>query len=146
MSRRTTTATLVVIGVLLLAQFVPYGSAENPPVEEEVAATAEVRDILRRACYDCHSNETRWPWYGRIAPVKWLVRYDVAEGRRHLNFSTWNQYTPERQAHKMEEVVETLTDGSMPPPIYLPLHPDARLTPEEIEMLRAWAMEYMQGD
>jgi hypothetical protein len=139
MSKRIATAVLLVVGVLVLAHFIPYGSAENPPVEEEIAAAPEIRDILRRACYDCHSNETRWPWYSRVAPAKWLVRYDVAEGREHLNFSTWNRYSPERQAHKLEEVVETLTDGSMPPRIYLPLHPEARLTKEEIELLRAWA-------
>ncbi|MFS8636979.1 MAG: heme-binding domain-containing protein [Gemmatimonadota bacterium] len=146
MSNRTENAVLLLVGVFVVIQFVPYGSAENPPVEEEVYATPEVRDVLRRACYDCHSNETRWPWYARVAPVKWLVRYDVAKGRDDLNFSTWNRYSPERQAHKLEEVVETVTDGSMPPRIYLPLHPDARLTNEEVELLRAWALEQMQAD
>lgn len=145
MSKRTARAALLLAGVLVLAQFVPYGSAENPPVEEEVAAAPEVRAILRRACYDCHSNETQWPWYGRIAPAKWLVRYDVAEGREHLNFSTWNRYSAEKKAHKLEEVVETLTDGSMPPGVYLPLHSEARLTKEEVEMLRAWAQEQMRA-
>jgi hypothetical protein len=129
------------LGLVAVIQFVPYGSAENPPVAGEIPANAEVREVLRRACYDCHSNETVWPWYSHVAPAKWLVRYDVAEGRRHLNFSAWSEYPPRRQARKLEEIGEELAQGRMPPKLYTPLHPSSRLTEAEVALLRDWAAE-----
>ncbi len=83
-------AIAVLIIALVAIQLVPVDRT-NPPVETEVPATVEVRSILRRACYDCHSNETVWPWYSRIAPISWLVARDVREGREKVNLSTWNQ-------------------------------------------------------
>ena len=132
---------LVVLVVLLVAaQLVPYGSAENPPVETDIAAPEDVRQVLRRACYDCHSNETVWPWYSHVAPAKWLVRHDVEEGREHLNFSTWNRYDAEERDEAFEEVVEVMDEGEMPPAVYTPLHADARLTDADRALIRDWAM------
>ena len=92
MNRRVVTRGLVALGVILLAaQLVPVDRS-NPPVQGEVAAPSEVRAILRRACYDCHSNAVRWPWYGRVAPVSWLLERDVREGRKEVNFSVFNEY------------------------------------------------------
>jgi hypothetical protein len=80
----------IAVGVALgLAQLVPLDRS-NPPVSAEVPATPEVRAILKRSCYDCHSNETRWPWYAYAAPMSWLLVYDVHEAREHMNFSTWD--------------------------------------------------------
>src|SRR5688572_19601769 len=93
------------LGILLLLvaiQFVPVDRV-NPPVEAEVPALANVRAILRRACYDCHSNETVWPWYSQVAPVSWLVVRDVREGREELNFSTWNRITTQKQVKKLKK-------------------------------------------
>lgn len=135
----------LVIGALVLLvlvlQMVPTAAADNPPVEEEVRAPEEVMTVLRRACYDCHSHETVWPWYAHVAPAKWLVRKDVAEGREELNFSTWNRYDAERRAHKWEEVAEEVAEEEMPLKVYLPLHGEARLTAEERELLVAWAQQ-----
>ena len=129
---------LVVVALLLLAQLVPVDRS-NPPVEEEVPAPPEVRRILERSCYDCHSNETRWPWYAQVAPVSWLVAYDVEEAREHLNFSTWNRYDSEERAELLEEAWEEVEEGEMPLWYYLPAHPEARLSTGDLELLRAWA-------
>jgi hypothetical protein len=122
----------------LLIQFIPIDK-NNPPVESEIPATAEVRSILKRSCYDCHSNETIWPWYSRVAPISWLVIYDVKEGRKELNFSTWNKYTSSKQAKKLKEVGEEVEEGEMPLWIYLPTHPNAKLSSEDRKVLQAWS-------
>ena len=126
--------------VLLLAQLLPV-NRENPPVESEVSASAEVRRVLRNSCYDCHSHETRWPWYSRVAPFSWLVAHDVSHAREHLNFSAWNRYDPREQRKKLEEVWEEVEEGEMPLWYYLPLHSEARLAEDDKRRLRAWAME-----
>jgi hypothetical protein len=125
--------------VLLGIQFVPVNRA-NPAVETEVPAPANVLAVLRRSCYDCHSNETVWPWYSHVAPVSWLLARDVQEGRRHLNFSTWNKVKPDRQARKLSEMWNEVESGDMPLWFYLPLHGDARLSAADKDVLRAWAI------
>lgn len=112
---------------------------DNPPVTMDIAAPANVKAILRRSCYDCHSNEVDWPWYSSIAPVSWLVASDVHRGREHFNFSTWDQYTLDEQAHLIDEIGEETDDGEMPLWFYLPLHPEARLSTEDRTTLLAWA-------
>lgn len=132
----------VVLGcVVLLAaiQFVPVDRA-NPPVETEVPAPAVVRAVLRRSCYDCHSNETVWPWYSKVAPFSWLAARDVNGGRKELNFSTWNRYAPPQQAKKLKECWEEIAAGQMPLWIYLPLHRDAMLSDADRELLRLWTL------
>jgi hypothetical protein len=138
-----------VMAVLIVAfvaiQLVPVDRT-NPPVETEVPATAEVRSVLRRACYDCHSNETVWPWYSRIAPVSWLVARDVNEGREELNLSTWNRYTTKQQLKKLKESWEEVAEGEMPPWLYLPPHPAARLSADDRAVLRAWSQSVASQD
>jgi hypothetical protein len=127
------------IGITFLAfQLVPI-DRENPPVESEVSAPEEVREILERACYDCHSNESRWPWYGYIAPTSWLVAYDIDEARDHMNFSTWNQYDEDEQIDMIEEVWEEVEEGEMPPFFYTPFHPPAQLDEKDRAVLREWS-------
>ncbi|MDQ7030952.1 MAG: heme-binding domain-containing protein [Ardenticatenia bacterium] len=122
---------LAVVGVGI--QLIPYGhSHENPPVVREPRwDSAHTRELARRACFDCHSNETVWPWYSNIAPISWLVRHDVDEGRRELNFSEWHRF------QEADELVEVIQEGEMPPAYYVLLHPGARLSPEEREALIA---------
>ena len=120
-----------------LAQLVPV-SRTNPPVEQAVEAPPAVRTVLERSCHDCHSNATRWPWYAWVAPASWLLAYDVAEAREHLNFSTWGRYDEEERADLLEEIAEMVEDGEMPPWYYLPMHPDARLSDADLAALRAW--------
>ncbi len=125
--------------VLFLLIQVVRPAKTNPPVTGELVAPPQVQSILRRACYDCHSHETRWPWYADVAPVSWLITWHVADGRKHLNFSTWSAYEPKRQAHKLEEAEEMVASGEMPMAGYVALHPEAKLTEVEKQALLAWA-------
>lgn len=127
---------IVVIGILsigVLIQSIPYGHDHtNPPVNVEPAwDSPEVRALAQRACFDCHSNETRWPWYSNIAPASWLVYRDVTEGRMPINFSDWDR--PEEQ--HADEFQKVFDENSMPPTQYLLLHPEARLSTEEKQKL-----------
>lgn len=127
-------ALLGALGVFLFAliQLVPYGRAHNnpPSVQNAPWPDAAAEASARRACYDCHSNESVWPWYSSIAPVSWLVQRHVDEGRSKLNFSTWGQGKQE-----IDEAVEVLREGEMPPASYMPMHPEARLSASEKEAL-----------
>jgi Haem-binding domain len=124
--------------VFIIIQFVPMNRA-NPPVEGDLHPPAEVGSVLRRACYDCHSNETVWPWYSRVAPVSWVIAHDVNEGRAVLNFSTWNQLSPEKQAEATKESWEEVAEGKMPTWYYVALHPEARLSANDQSLLRTWS-------
>ncbi len=126
------------VALLALAQLVPV-ERTNPPVEEEIAAPPELQAVLRRACYDCHSNESRWPWYAKVAPTSWLVAHDVSHAREHLNFSTWNAYGEEERRENLEEALEEVEEGNMPLPIYRLMHPDAELSEADVALLRSFA-------
>ena len=128
----------ITVLVLLGIQFVPVNRS-NPPVEEEITVSPEVKAILKRACFDCHSHETIWPSYSRVAPVSWLLAWDVGEGREELNFSTWNRYSQKTRSKKTKEIWEEVEEGDMPPWFYLPLHPEARLSASDRAALKAWA-------
>ncbi|RMG96153.1 MAG: cytochrome C [Chloroflexi bacterium] len=126
---------LLIAGLGILIQLVPYGrNHTNPPVIQEPNwDSPQTRELAKLACFDCHSNETTWPWYANIAPVSWIVQHDVDEGRRKLNFSEWSG--GRREAERAHEIIETIQEGEMPPPIYLLTHPQAYLTPEEKQLL-----------
>ena len=128
--------------VFALLQLVPYGwSHPNPPVTQDAPwPSAGVRRLARAACYDCHSNESEWPVYSYVAPMSWLVRRDVENGRDRLNFSTWD-----RDEGEAKDAAETVQDGSMPPRQYTLLHPNARLSAAEKAELVA-AIEGMDRD
>lgn len=119
--------TLGAVALLLLVfQFVPVGAKTNPPIRSEPRwDSVQTRALVERACFDCHSNETVWPWYSHVAPASWLVVRDVNLGREELNFSEW---ASSEEAH---EIIESIQDGSMPMRAYLITHPEARLTAQE---------------
>jgi len=123
--------------VSLLAQAVRFEQA-NPPVSADIAPPPEIAKLLWRACYDCHSNETRWPWYAEVAPVSWLVAHDVAEGRKELNLSTWDAYETKKRRRKLKESAAEIAEGEMPPWYYKLVHGEARLTEAELATLRQW--------
>lgn len=129
---------LGVAGVLVVIQVVRPDHT-NPPVTGQIKAPPEVLTLLKRSCFDCHSNETTWPWYSQIAPVSWLVARDVKEGRKHLNFSEWEGYEAGRKAKKLEETASEVGEGGMPMEIYLPMHPDAKLSEGDRKVLVDWA-------
>lgn len=120
-------------GAFLVMQLVPYGrDHSNPPVVSEPTwDSPQTRDLAERACFDCHSNETVWPWYSNVAPISWLVQHDVEEGREKLNFSTWAQGGSE----EADEMAEVIAEGEMPMPIFLLTHAEARLTAAEKQAL-----------
>lgn len=129
---------IIGIGILVFVVFqvIPAGSLNadfaapgNPPVTYTIAwDSPQTEQLARAACFDCHSNETRYPWYSSIAPVSWLVNQDINEGRRKMNFSTGSKLFSDQMEEKIEK-------GEMPKPIYLPMHPDANLTPEQKQQL-----------
>ncbi len=135
--RRILFASMIAFVVI---QLIPVDQS-NPQVESEISSPPEVRAILRRACYDCHSNETKWPWYSKIAPVSWLAASDVHEGREELNFSTWGRYNKEQQIKKLKESWEEIEEGEMPPGIFTFIHKDAAVSPSDRELLHRWILE-----
>lgn len=130
----------LIVALGLLCQLVPYGRAhENPAVlREPTWASPRTRELVARACFDCHSNESAWPWYSHVAPASWLVQRHVAEGRAALNFSEYGY-----GAQETGEVDEVVRRGSMPPAYYAPLHAPARLTAaERAELIRGLQATY----
>ena len=129
----------VTVALLLVIQLVPVGGT-NPSIEMQVPASTEVRAILRRACYDCHSNETRWPRYSRVAPVSWLIASDVYAARSALNFSTWERIGLAERRTIMGTISHDVGRGHMPPRLYVLAHPHTRLSERDQTVLREWAL------
>jgi mono/diheme cytochrome c family protein len=121
-----------VLVAAVLIQLIPYGHTHTNPVAtgEPQWNSPATRELFRRACFDCHSNQTTWRWYAYVAPVSWLVQNDVDGGRKHLNFTEWDH--PQRHA---KDVAGEVNKGDMPPWFYLPLHPAAKLSEAEKQSL-----------
>ncbi len=135
---------VIAAGVGLVAfvaiQFVPVkGIGSNPSQRYKLDAPPEVETILRKACMDCHSNETRWPWYARLAPGSWLMARDVNKGRSRMNMSEWGDDEDEMNTDR-ENASDQISEGNMPPWFYLPMHPDARLSDAEKATLKTWLL------
>lgn len=133
-------ATAITFVLALAIQLIPV-TRDNPPVTGPIGAPAPVAATLRRACFDCHSNETVWPWYSHVAPASWLVAHDVHEGREHVNFSTWASLSTAERQKRLLEIAEEVEKGAMPPGIYTPLHPETRLSLQDITAVVTWARE-----
>jgi mono/diheme cytochrome c family protein len=117
------------IAAAALLQVIPFGHEHSNPavIQEPAWDSPRTRALAKRACFNCHSNETAWPWYSGIAPASWLTQRDVNKGRSHLNFSEWSD-DPMLQP---DDIVQEVQAGNMPPWFYLPMHPEAKLTAEE---------------
>lgn len=120
-----TWSALGLLVLLLSIQLVPYGRNHTNPTDGRQIAwdSSRTQRLMADACMDCHSYETKWPWYSNVAPVSWLVQNDVDEGRRELNLST--------DQPEVDEMIEAIRGGSMPPWQYKPAHPAARLSDQE---------------
>jgi hypothetical protein len=116
-------------------QLIPYGNNHaNPPILREPAWDSPTTRILaQKACFDCHSNETKWPWYSKIAPISWLVYWDVVEGREHLNFSDWRSGS--RKSERPQKITKEVIEGEMPPLQYYIAHPEAKLDVQSKKLL-----------
>jgi cytochrome c551/c552 len=123
---------LTILGLFVIIQLIPYGRAHsNPPVRMEPQwDSPQTRELAKRACFDCHSNETVWPWYSSVAPMSWLVQSDVDEARGMMNFSEWD-----RPQKKADEAAEQIQKGEMPLWFYVPPHPQAKLSAAEKQTL-----------
>lgn len=134
---------IVLLVALVIIQFIP--------IDREVPASANSNDfiymtnppeevviILKQACYDCHSYQTKYPWYAKIAPVKFWLQDHIIEGREHLNFSEWGNYSDERRTHKLEELIEEVGEGEMPLDSYTWVHDEARLSQDQVNALVNW--------
>lgn len=114
----------------------------NPPVKTDFVATlnppAKIADMFHAACYDCHSNQTRWPWYSHVAPMSWQILQDVNDGRDALNLSEWPADNPKSEWKRMEDMSELVGDSEMPIKKYTLIHADARLTADQRKELTDW--------
>jgi hypothetical protein len=128
-----------VLAALLLLMQLRTVDRTNPPVQADLVAPPAVEILLRRACYDCHSHETRWPWYSRLAPVSWWLADHVRQGRADLNFSQWPLFDAEAQGLLLQDIEKQLEEGTMPLRSYALGHPEARLTDAEKTLLVEWA-------
>ena len=129
---------LIALGIILIGiQFIPV-DRKNPPVTMDINAPENIASILRASCYDCHSNETNWPWYSHIAPVSFLVAGDVKDARKNLNFSEWDKYSSNKQSELLEEMIEEIEKEEMPLTSYTFTHPNAKLDPYRINLLKDW--------
>lgn len=124
---------LVLVGI----QFIPV-ERTNPPVEVRSVGPDPVMNLLRRSCFDCHSNETAWPWYGKVAPFSWAFIHDVNKGRDKLNFSEWGRLGQDEREKVKGEIWKQVKSGSMPPAMYVFDHQEARVTTDHHRMIRAW--------
>jgi hypothetical protein len=132
--------TIIAIIILLVSiQFIPLDKT-NPPVDEKVAlkAPSEVMSILKKSCYDCPSNETKWPYYSDIAPVSFFVVSHVNDGRKAMNFSCWDNIDSKIKQERLKRAVITVNNGMMALPSYLYAHDEAKLNREEKKILNAW--------
>ena len=140
----------IVIGIILILfviiQFIPFEFPETSFENKNDLllfhpADEEVRGIIKTACYDCHSFETKYPWYSYVAPAKWLVINDIRGGREELNFSEWQKLGKREQIKMLEEIKEEVEGGNMPLPIYTIMHPNTRLSDEQKIRLSEWATD-----
>lgn len=119
----------------------------NPPIDETKTMQAnthmspEVSAIFDRACSDCHSSKTTWPWYSQVAPVSWYIVSDVNGGRKELSLSDWGNYEPKRKARKLQEICEQVEKGEMPMKSYVLIHPAAKLSDSDKQLLCDWAKQ-----
>ena len=137
-------AVLVFVVCVALSLIHPYGdvragTGKGDPLLSGAPVPPDVMHVLTTKCADCHSTQTHWPLYSRIAPGSWLMESDVADGRRHLNLSQWQHYSPENQMQLLSRIASEARSGEMPPRNYLLLHPNAKLSPEEQDLLYGWA-------
>jgi len=139
-SKLLTGVAIAVLMVLVAIQWVPIDRT-NPPAKLEIAAPANVRAVLERSCFDCHSNRTKWPWYSRVAPASWFVIRHVDDARKDLNMTEWPMFDVQAQLFYLGEMKKQIADENMPLASYLLLHRDAKLSDADRELLLTWIDE-----
>ncbi len=136
--------TVIVLVVLFLGIQLMRPARSNPPVDESqtiearTQMTPQVKAIFERSCDDCHSNKTVWPWYTNVAPISWWIVGHINEARQLMNLSEWGKLDRDRQDRKLRQICDEVTDGGMPLPSYLPMHPKAKLSDQDKKTLCDW--------
>ena len=136
--------TVIVLVVLFLGIQLMRPARSNPPVDESqtiearTQMTPQVKAIFERSCNDCHSNKTVWPWYTNVAPISWWIVGHINEARQLMNLSEWGKLDRDRQDRKLRQICDEVTDGGMPLPSYLPMHPKAKLSEQDKKTLCDW--------
>ena len=133
----------IIVIVLVLAVLIIQAirvERTNPSVQSDLAAKPEIHALLRGACYNCHSNQTEWPWYTYVAPASWLAASDVREGRQSLNFSEWGALSTKSQSRELEKIAHRVIEGEMPPWYYTMVHRKGSLTMTNRAEVWAWAL------
>lgn len=141
---------IALVVVLVVIQFIPVElpvvTKENPQdILKGTLVSPDVAQLLKKSCYSCHSNETEYPWYSYVAPSSWLVVRDVNKGREELNFSNWSDYDMRRMLSKLEDIGTEVNEGHMPMPIYTFMHPSAKLTDEQRQLIVLWSEAAMDS-
>jgi len=141
---------LALLIVLIISQFFPANlpkvTAENPAdLIANNSIPDEVAKILHESCYDCHSNETIYPWYSYVSPVKFLVSKDTRKGRKHVNFSEWENYNKADKLEALDDFGDEVDEGEMPMEIYTVMHSNSKLSDADRELLVAWAGEFAES-
>ena len=140
----------VILALIIIIQFIPAGWPETKTTHENDLlynnqVPEPVATMLRTSCYDCHSYETKYPWYSHVAPVSWLVARDMREGLKELNFSEWESQSKMDKAKNLDDLIDEVKEGDMPMPIYTFIHRDAKLTDEQRQQLADWADSYAES-
>jgi hypothetical protein len=115
----------------------------NPPVYGEIRTPIDVKTILKKSCYDCHSNSTVWPWYAKVAPVSWIISDDVKEGRKALNFSEWEKLKYSVKEEMIKKIWKVVNNDKMPLVIYTIMHTDAKLDVLRKNIIKKWVSSYI---
>lgn len=141
---------LILLIVLIVAQFFSPEKNEGDVTElntflAETKPPENVKKILETTCFDCHSNNTIYPWYNAITPVNYWLEHHIEDGKKHLNFSKWSAYSLKRKEHKMDELYEEVEHGEMPLKSYKWVHAEANLTEDQIEAVVSWGKK-VQAD
>jgi hypothetical protein len=133
---------LIIVLTLVMQVAQPTKNISEGPQPADIAAVydmpEELQTMLEQKCYDCHSNNTRYPWYFHVQPIGWWLAYHIHEGKEELNFSEFKNYKADRAAHKLEEIGEVTHDGSMPLKAYTMFHPDTELNEKDKALIENW--------
>ena len=149
MRRRLKQIGIAVVVLFVAIQFVPANN-HNPSVNPSqtiyaiIPVPSDVRSVFDGSCKDCHSNETRWPWYAHVAPASWILAHDVHEGRKEMNFSEWGAYSPEKREDKLEEICEQVVNGDMPESKYAFIHRKSKPAERERDAVCKWTEDVRQ--
>lgn len=139
------TIAVVVVAGLIVIQFFPPEKNSSAVTQASIFYQLEVPELIKKklvnSCFDCHSNQTRYPWYNKVAPISWILSNHIREGKEHLNFSRWADYSKREQIKMLGEICEVLEEGSMPLKSYLLIHTEAKIFDHDVENICEWTDE-----